>query len=105
MIKISKDIPEIITIIAIILGFTIAIFTPNKILLYTLAFLSGLLFGKTWQKYQKSQCVPMFLIIIGFFLGFVIGGIYANIRIITLMLLAGILISYWIHEKKIIKKW
>jgi len=103
--KIDTDFPEILTIIAIITGIIIALATPNRIILYATALIMGLLFGRLWHKYKKSQCVPLALVIIGFFLGYLLGGIYANIRIIAIMLLAGIIISYWLHEKKILKTW
>jgi hypothetical protein len=38
-----------------------------------------------------------------FFLGFLLGGIWANIRIISFIMLAGILAGYYLHAKKIIR--
>ena len=97
------DWPEITASILLIIGFFFAILSGNTTTLYIVCFLMGLIFGRIWYKFRMSQCIPVFLAIMAFFLGFILGGIFANLRIIALTLLAGILISYWIHEKRILR--
>ena len=97
------DWPEMLSLLFLLGGFLMAIFSGNPMVLYTVCFLTGLLFGRTWYKFKLSHCIPVFLVIMSFFLGFLLGGIFANLRIIALALLAGILIGYWLHAKKIIR--
>ncbi|MEM3154711.1 MAG: hypothetical protein QW165_04060 [Candidatus Woesearchaeota archaeon] len=97
------DWPEMIALIFLVSGFIAAVFSGSAAALYTVSFLAGLLFGRVWYKYRLSHCIPVFLIIMAFFLGFILGGILYNLRIIALTLLAGILIGYWLHAKKIIR--
>ena len=56
-----------------------------------------------WHKLKKSESIPLFLSIMAFFLGFVLGGVWTNLRAITLLLLAGTLAGYWVHEKKVLR--
>lgn len=97
------DWPEILSLIVLIIGFLLAVFSGNVGILYTVCFLTGLLFGRVWYKSKLSHFIPAFLTIMAFFLGFILGGIFANLRIIALLLLAGILIGYWLHSKKLIR--
>ena len=97
------DWPEIAALFFLIIGFFTALFSGNAITLYSVCFLTGLLFGRVWYKYRKKESIPVFLFIVALFLGFVLGAIWANLRLISLMLLAGILIGYWLHAKKIIR--
>ena len=97
------DWPELVATVLLIIGFAFALFSGNTTTLYTVCFLTGLVFGRLWFKVRMSHCIPLFLAIMAFFLGFILGGIWANLRIIAIALLAGILTGYWLHEKKIIR--
>jgi len=97
------DWPEMLSLVVLIIGFLLAVFSGNASILYTVCFLTGLLFGRVWYKSKLSHLIPAFLTIMAFFLGFILGGIFANLRIIALLLLAGILIGYWLHAKKLIR--
>ncbi len=97
------DWPELLAAIFAIIGLTFALFSGNTMILYAVCLLTGLMLGRLWYKFRMSHCVPLFFIVMGFFLGFILGGIFANIRIIAILLLSGILIGYWIHEKKLIR--
>src|SRR5574341_966478 len=96
-VAVTFDWPEILSLIVLIIGFLLAVFSGNAGILYTVCFLTGLLFGRVWYKFKLKGIVPVFLTIMAFFLGFILGGIFYNLRIIALLLLAGILIGYWLH--------
>ncbi len=102
-VNVMLDWPELLATIVLIIGFAFALFSGNAVTLYLICFLTGLLFGRLWFKVRMSHCIPLFLTIMAFFLGFILGGIWANLRIIAIVLLAGILIGYWLHAKKIIR--
>ena len=99
----TVDWPELLGLGFLIAGFFLAIFSPSPLVLYTVCFLMGLIFGRIWYKYRTSECIPLFIIVMAFFLGFVLGGIWANLRVIALTLMAGTLAGYWLHAKKIIR--
>lgn len=97
------DWPEIVALTVLIAGFVMSIFAQNTVAIYSTCFIAGLVFGRLWYKLRKSESIPLFLAIMAFFLGFILGGIWTNLRAITLLLLAGILAGYWIHKKKILR--
>ena len=97
------DWPETVGLLFLIIGLVLALFSGNAVVLYSVCFIMGLVFGRMWYKFRASHCIPLFLAVMAFFLGFILGGIWAHLRIIALALLAGILLGYWLHEKKIIR--
>lgn len=101
--NVQFDWPELVATVVLIIGFAFALFSGNAAILYLVCFLTGLVFGRLWYKVRMSHSVPLFLAIMTFFLGFILGGIWANLRIIAIALLAGILLGYWLHAKKIIR--
>ena len=103
MVSALLDWPETFALTFLIVGFFMAIFSGSTTVLYIVCFLMGLVFGKVWYRFRMSNCIPLFMAIMTFFLGFILGGFFANLRVIALLMLAGILIGYWIHEKKIIR--
>ena len=103
MVEFLLDWPETMALLFLIIGFFFALFSGNIIVLYAVCFLMGLVFGRMWYRVKTSTCIPLFMVIMTFFLGFILGGFYANLRIIALLLLAGILIGYWLHAKRIIR--
>jgi len=100
--NLTFDWPEWIAMIFLILGFAMALFSASPTILYTVCFLMGLVFGRIWYKREKKGKVPLFYSIMTFFIGFIVGALFANIRFIVFFLLAGILAGYWIHRKRII---
>ena len=97
------DWPEITATFFLVIGLALAVFSGNAFTLYTVCFLMGLVFGRMWSRLKISYGVPVFLLVMGFFLGYILGGWWADLRLITLTLLAGLLAGYWLHKKKIIR--
>ncbi|PIN75869.1 hypothetical protein COV18_01670 [Candidatus Woesearchaeota archaeon CG10_big_fil_rev_8_21_14_0_10_37_12] len=97
------DWPEIAAAPFLLIGLALAIFSKNNLILYTVCFLVGLLFGRAWYVNKTREKVPIFLAIMTFFLGFILGSLYANLRITVFVLLLGALAGYWIQEKNIIE--
>ena len=97
------DWTEVVALSVLIVGFGMALIAANALTVYAVCFLMGLLFGRIWYRFRLSNCMPLFFAVMAFFLGFILGGMYANMRVIALLLLAGMLSSYWLHTKKIIR--
>lgn len=94
--------PETVAFLFLFIGFVTALFARNAYILYAVCFLIGLLFGRIWWRFKGANAIPVFYAIMTFFLGFILGAIYQNLRIVSILLLGGILVGYWLHEKKII---
>ncbi len=96
------DWPEFWAVVFMVVGFALALFSDNLAIAYIVVFLMGLLFGRVWYRGKKTNRIPLFLSIIFFLLGFMIGSLFASLQVIVLLMLAGVLIGYWLHEKGII---
>ena len=102
MTHIMCDWPEILASIFLSIGIIFGIFSKNLAAVYIICILAGLLFGRLWWKFKKDNKTPIFISIMTFFFGFILGTLFADIRIILILLLLGTLAGYWLHEKKII---
>ena len=103
MTNLLLDWPEVLALIFLIIGFIMSITAGNTTAIYLIAVLAGLFFGRLYYRFKKSENIALFLIMITFFLGFIVGGIWSNLKAIALLLMAGIIIGYLVHEKKYLK--
>jgi len=101
-----KQWAEAFFIILIILGFLISISIQSPALNYLVIFCAGLWFGRTiYSKKGRQSMFPFFLIVIGFLIGYLAGGVIADTSIILMLLffIVGSILSYYIHKKGYIK--
>ncbi len=105
MVKLNllDDWPEILAFALLIIGFIVALLAGSAVVAYIIIFLCGGAFGRLWFKLRGKLKVPWFIIIIGFIIGFLLGSYYGSRGIILLLFIAGLLVSYYLHEKKIIR--
>ncbi len=97
------DWPELVAFTFLLVGFFLALFSQSFFVLYSVCFLMGLIFGRVWWKWKTANKVPVFLTIVGFLLGFMLGSLFANLRLIVLLVFGGIIIGYYVHVKKFLK--
>lgn len=86
-----------------VLGFLAALFSANAITLYIISFLVGLLFGRTLYRYKDDLKDSFVFWVLCLFIGLAFSFFYANLRITFVLLIAGIALSYWIHERALIR--
>lgn len=94
---------EDVAMLCLVIGFALSLLATNVFAIYSISFLSGLVFGRRWYKQRGDLHTPLYLQIIFFFFGYLIAAIYTDIRILSLCLFGGIFISYWLHKKNIIR--
>lgn len=97
------DWPEVLALLFLTAGFAMALASGNTIAVYAIPALAGLFFGRLYYRFRKSENTALFLIMITFFLGFIVGGMWANLKAIALLLIAGIIAGYWVHAKKYLR--
>lgn len=97
------DLTEQCGIGLLVIGFAIAALSREPFILYTTCFLMGLLFGRIWYRRKGNFTASLFMLIMFFFLGFILGGFYANLTLLTILLAGGIILSYWLHDRGIIR--
>ena len=96
------DLPELIAFCVLTLGFFLGLFSSNLFILYAVCFLSGLLFGRVWWKFKTANKVPVILSIVGFLLGVILASLFANLRLIIILVLGGIILGHYVHEKTLL---
>ena len=95
--------PEIISFVLLIIGFFFAIGAGSAVIAYTLVLLGGAMGGRLWFRVKKSFKIPWIIILMGFLVGFMLGSRYGDKRMIFLFYIFGIMASYYLHDRKIIK--
>lgn len=92
--------PELIFLVLMVVGVAVSFSIQNPYIGYAVIFASGLMAGKLYfSKQGKQPLFPFFLISIGFLVGFVIGSVRFNRRIIILLFVLGYLAGYYIHKE------
>lgn len=95
---------EVVSILALIMGFIIAIVIDDLVSLYVVIFLAGVIAGRLyWEEEVVQPLAPIFFTIIGFLVGYVLGAFGSNRLIVIASFLIGFTGSNYAHRKGMIK--
>ena len=94
---------EILAFFLLIIGFFLSLSAPSAFLSYIIVFLCGMVAGRLWYQQRKNLKFSWLMIIMGFLFGYVLGTYYGNRKIVVIMFLLGMILSYYVHDKKYIK--
>ena len=94
--------PEIVGFFFLILGMVLALAAPTESASYIIVFIVGVLGGRLWWHERDTFKTSWFIILLGFLIGYIIGGWYTNRNFIVVFFIAGAWITYWLHEKGIL---
>lgn len=103
MIKFWEDWAEVIGFFLLIIGFFLATLAGSAVISYTVITLSGLMGGRIWYRIKENLKTPWVIILFGFLVGFVLGSFYGDKKIIVLLYVVGIAVSYWLHLEGYVK--
>ena len=95
--------PEIIAFILLVIGFFAALGAGSAVIGYTLILLAGFMGGRIWFRVKQNLKIPWSIILMGFLVGFMLGSRYGDKRMIVIFYIFGIVVSYYLHDKGIIK--
>lgn len=101
--KLEEQWAEALALLFLVLGFFLAVALQSPLFSYVTIFLSGLMAGRVYYiRRYKEPIFPFVLIILGFLLGYFIGGFWVE-RVVVLVLFAvSAVLSYQLHLKKVI---
>lgn len=102
-VEMKLDWPEVVALVFVIVGFLVALNTGQAWTMYLVAVLAGLFFGRRWYRRRKGDKFSLFLTMVAFLVGFGLGSLLLNIRMLVLVFLAGFAVGFWLHDKDIIK--
>ena len=94
---------ELIGLIVLIIGFLLTLASRSAVITYTIVTLAGIIFGRIWYRSKGSLRFALVLSITGFLAGTLLGALYGNRKYIVILFFIGFIVSYYLHEKKIIK--
>lgn len=103
MIKFWEDWAEIIGFFLLIIGFFFAILAGSAIISYLIVIMCGLMGGRIWFRIKENLKTPWIIILLGFLIGFVLGSFYGNKKIIILLYIVAIAVSYFLHNEGYVK--
>ncbi len=95
--------PETIAFILLVIGFFVSLGSGSAVIAYILVFMAGLMGGRIWFRVKHGFKTPWVIILTGFLIGFMLGSRYGNKKMIILFYVFGIALSYYLHDKDIIK--
>ena len=99
--EIKENMIELMIVILLFFGLFLSLTAGTAILNYIIIILCGLFFGRKFylRKTEKKLMLAFYFSVGAFLIGYIIGGYYANSKIILLLFLFGFCISYWIHAE------
>jgi|TARA_Y100000310_G_C20691377_1_gene822474 hypothetical protein len=98
-----KNWPEFVSFLLMVIGFFVAILAGSAVIAYTLILLAGFMGGRIWFRVKTNLKVPWSIILMGFLVGFMVGSRYGDKRMIVIFYILGIVASYYLHDRGIIK--
>jgi uncharacterized membrane protein YeaQ/YmgE (transglycosylase-associated protein family) len=90
---------EVFFFILLVLGFLIALAAPSAVVSYIVIFISGLIAGRLMYDRKNKGVFPYFIIIIGFFIGYLLGAYRGEREIMSVLFVLGALIGYYVYDK------
>ena len=100
-----KSWAELFFFAVMIMGFIVSLWATSfsAVISYIVIFLSGMIGGKLLYERRKKLTFPYYIIIIGFLIGYVIGTYYGSRKIVIILFVLGLLLSYHLHKKGYIR--
>ncbi len=92
--------PELLSLILLVLGFFIALFSKSAAVTYIMITICGLISGRMlfFRKYRMKML--FFMVIIAFLIGFIFGSFYGTARVIIVFFIVGNYIGYFLHKEE-----
>ena len=94
--------PEYLGFIMLFVGFLLAITSGSAVVSYILILLFGLAFGRGYYRLKNKMKHTWFVLAFCTLAGFLIGTVYGDRRIVVLLFVIGVTVSYYLHDKKIV---
>ncbi|MFO8016595.1 MAG: hypothetical protein R6U32_05810 [Candidatus Woesearchaeota archaeon] len=92
---------EFFFFVLLIIGFAVSVSIGSAFFSYVVVFLFGFMAGR-FLNYRKRM-LPFYLVTLGLLVGYIIGSRYGNWRITLFCFIVGAAISWFLHNKKILK--
>ncbi len=100
-----KNWAEFFFFVVMVIGLIIALWATSfsAVISYIVVFLSGMIGGRLLYDRRKKLTFPYYIIIMGFLIGYVIGTYYGSRKVVIILFVLGVLLSYHLHKKGYIR--
>lgn len=89
---------EWFAVMLLVVGFIIAVFSTSAVITYAMGFISGMIFGRHFYIRRFRLKMPFVIVMIGYFIGFLLGSFYGNYKVVVICFVIGIVLSYWLYS-------
>ncbi len=101
--KLEEQWVEVIALFFTVVGFILAIVLQTALFSYLSLLIAGFLAGRLYYvKRYKEPIFPFVLLMVGFLVGFLLGGFWVNRVWAMVIFTACWLLSYYLHLKEIL---
>ena len=98
-----KNWAEVFFFILLVIGFLVALASPSAVMSYIVIFICGLIAGRLIYDRKHKGLFPYFIIIIGFFIGYLLGAYRGEREVMSVLFVLGALIGYYIYDKGLLR--
>ena len=100
-----KSWAEFFFFVLMIVGLIVSLWatTMSAVISYIVVFLSGMIGGRLLYHRKKKLTIPYYIILAGFLIGYVIGTYYGSRKVVIILFILGVLLSYHLHNKGYIR--
>jgi hypothetical protein len=95
--------PEILSFFLLVIGFFVSLGAGSAVIAYTIILLAGFSGGRVWFRVKSNLKIAWSFVLMGFLVGFMLGSRYGDRLVFFVLYMLGISISYYLHDKGIIK--
>ena len=94
---------EYLFLAVLVLGFILALKVQSAVMSYIIILICGLITGRYAFMLKHKSSFPFYVVLLGFFLGYLFGSYYGNKQVIALLFFIGNLIGYYLYDRGYIK--
>ena len=100
-----KSWAEFFFFVLMVIGFIISLWASSysAFISYIVVFLSGMIGGRILYERKGKLTFPYYIIILGFLIGYLIGTYYGSRKVVIVLFVLGVLLSYHLYNKGYIK--
>ncbi|MBI5388971.1 hypothetical protein HZB01_01165 [Candidatus Woesearchaeota archaeon] len=94
-----ENMVELVMLIALIIGFLLALFLASAVLSYITIIACGFISGRLFFRRKDSTKIAYYIIIGIFLIGYILGDFYGDKRAVMLLFLIANIISFKLHQE------
>ncbi len=95
---------EYLFLLLLVVGFIMGFAVRAPVIHYIIIFLVGMIVGRLFYLKKKYLPFPRYLITFGFVLGFIVGSIASNWKVLVFLFFVGAYTGYKLHEAHFIQE-